>query len=53
MKSADEFKSEWYSNWHKIDPDKSNYIDMHRYCEIQDVIAIAAESRTNEAKAAL
>lgn len=43
MKLADEFKSEWYSNWHKIDPDKSNYIDMHRYCEIEDVIAIAAE----------
>lgn len=43
MKSADEFKSEWYSNWHEIDPDKSNYINFHQYCEIGDMIGETVE----------
>lgn len=43
MKSIDEFKSEWYYNWHKIDPIKSNYVDFNQYCRIQDVIAMTAE----------
>lgn len=43
MKSVDEFKSEWYRNWHEIDPDKSNYINFHQYYEIGDMLAIAAE----------
>ena len=43
MKSIDEFKSEWYSKWHKINPDKSNYISFHQYCKLQDAISMRAE----------
>lgn len=43
MTSVDNFKEEWYRNWHEIDPDKSNYIDFHQYCEIGDMLAIAAQ----------
>lgn len=39
----DEFKSEWYRNWHVIDADKSNYINFHTYCVILDVIGVIAE----------
>lgn len=41
MINADGFIEERLNNWRMIMPDKSNYVDMHKYCEIQDVIAIA------------
>lgn len=43
MTEIDEFKSEWYRNWHKIDPDKSNYISFHQYYKLSDLIGITAE----------
>lgn len=43
MESIDEYNSEWYRNWHEIDPDKSNYISFHQYCKLQDAIAIRTE----------
>ena len=41
MLNADGFIEEHLNNWRMITPDKSNYVDMHKYCEIQDVISIA------------
>lgn len=41
-KLTEEFESEWYSNWHEIDPYKSNYITFHQYCQIQDVLGATA-----------
>lgn len=43
MSSYEEFESEWYRNWHKIDPIKSNHINFNQYCRIQDVLSMTAE----------
>ena len=42
MMTIDEFKSEWYRNWHEIDPDKSNYISFHQYYKLSDLIRLIA-----------
>lgn len=36
MTSVDNFKEEWYRNWHEIDPDKSNYISFHQYYKLSE-----------------
>lgn len=38
-----------HKDWHKIMPDKSNYINMHQYFRIQDVIALFAAIILREA----
>ena len=42
MMTIDEFKSEWYRNWHEIDPDKSNYISSRQCCMLLDLIRLIA-----------
>ena len=42
MKSEDEFKSEWYRNWHEIRPDESNYISSRQCCMLLDLIRLIA-----------
>lgn len=37
-----QYMTNW-NKWHEIDPVKSNYINFHQYCEIQDIIAMTAE----------
>ena len=40
--------TQWSIKWHKIDPDKSSYIDFHQYCEIGDWIGRAFAQRLLE-----
>lgn len=45
--------AQWSSKWHKIDPDKSNYIDFHQYYEIRDWLGIAFAQRLQESNDSL
>lgn len=44
---------QWYKDWHKIDPDQSEYINFHQYCEIRDVIALLAAATLQESNDSL